>query len=170
MVPLERWEEEGLWGTKWLSDPESTETSRVIGLGLGLRPGQGTQEAAGTEEWSHGLGQVVHGRQWSEKFQEKRDEVPSAQGCEGHTRLRLACLGHVIRLQGHFEPWLELGGAGSEAPGAQSGDAAQPRPDGPTRTPRPDSGGCWHQDLFCIVLNSFIEIPLAYHVCVRVCI
>ena len=53
-------------------------------------------------------------------------------------------------------------------PGAQNGDAAQPRPGGPTRTPRPDSGGCWHQDLFCIVLNSFIEIPLAYQVCVCV--
>lgn len=116
VVPLEGWEEEGLWGTKWLSDPESMETSRVTGLRLGPRPGQGTEEADGTEEWSHGLGQVVHGRQWSEKFQEKRDEVPSAQGCQGHTRLRLACLGHVIRLQGHFEPWLELGGAGSEAP------------------------------------------------------
>ena len=42
---------------------------------------------------------------------------------------------HVVRLQGHFEPWLELGGAGSEASRAQSGDAAQPRPDGPMRTP-----------------------------------
>lgn len=150
MVPLEGWEEEGLWGTKWLSDPESMETSRVIGLRLGPRPGQGAQEAAGTEEWSHGLSQVVHGRQWSEKLQGKRDEVPSAQGCQGHTRLRLACLGHVIRLQGHFEPWLELGGAGSEAPRAQSGDAAQPRPDGPTRTPTPDSGGCCTSTCFVL--------------------
>ena len=107
----------------------------MISIRLGSRPGQGIQEAAGTEEWSHGLGQVVHGRQWSEKFQEKRDKVPSAQGSHSHTRLRLAGLGHVIRLQGHFEPWLELGGAGSEAPRAQSGDTAQPRPDGPTGTP-----------------------------------
>lgn len=107
----------------------------MISIRLGPRPGQGTREAAGTEEWSHGLGQVVHGWQWPEKFQEKRDEVTSAQGSHSHIRLRLACLGHVIRLQCHFEPWLELGGAGSEAPRAQSGDAAQPRPDGPTRTP-----------------------------------
>ena len=26
MVPLEGWEEEGLWGTKWLSNPENMET------------------------------------------------------------------------------------------------------------------------------------------------
>ena len=96
----------------------------MISIRLGSRPGQGIQDAAGIEEWSHGLGQVVHRWQWSEKFQERRDEVPSTQGSHSHTRLRLACLGHVIRLQGHFEPWLELGGAGLEAPRAQSGDTA----------------------------------------------